>query len=1018
MRLVPAIAAATCGGLLSAAAADDGTPGASVLQQHCLQCHGPATRQGDLDLSSRESALRGGSRGPAIALAEPHSSLVLARVLADEMPPGNPLPAGRKEELRNWIANGAIWPDRLEERRAGLDWWSFQPLRNSAAPDSESASLDWLASPIDRWILAGLESTGLRPAPDASRQDWIRRATFSMTGLPPTPEEVSSFLSDNRPQAHERVVDRLLASPHYGERWARHWLDLVRFAESEGFERDLPRYHAWPYRDYVVRSLNSDKPYAQFAREQIAGDVQAHPTRDSVVATSMLTLGPVDAVGLTSAIPEERDLIREDMLEEMVGTVTQAFLGLTVNCARCHDHKFDPIPQEEYYRIKAVFQGVWPPTRPVPSLGLDALFPHGRAVLTPAEEGERESLVADLDARVERVEEELSRLYRTGRPEGTLSALQQPVARWTFDSDGRADFAPLHLRFIKSAVVSAGRFQKRDRRDSPGSGDPANDDPEKGQGFGVSRLLDREIRAKTLEAWIDVASPPESSSTVMEIRGLSGYRGAPIDGIRYEAGDRSRWENYSVGRFRSKDTGAPPEQLPAGARVHVAITYAEDGKITIYKDGERYGDSYRPDARIPAGRLQAYRPGDATVRFIASSDLHVAEARLYDRALTAAQIAASHDAGILEVPRAAMLGRLNPGQRREVARLEETLARLRQRLERMPAPALAHSASIRPSGPTHLLIRGSVSDPGEQVVAGSLSCINGLSGDLALDSESSDSSRRRAMAEWIASSENPLFARVIVNRVWQAHFGRGFVDNPSDFGYNGGEPSHPELLDRLASDLVRQGWSLKALHRSILLSKAYRQASRFDSEAALKDAENRRLWRFPHRRLDAESVRDSMLAVSGDLNRRFYGESFRPFEYGEARGSLKRYLLTDRDDPDTRRRSLYRMNVITAPDPLLESLDCPLPSVKTPQRRSTTTPLQSLSLMNNAFVQQRSAGFAARLRAEARSLEDQISRAFELALGRSPSPPEIESSRALAQRHGLESLCWGLLNASEFLYVR
>ena len=1018
MALLLAFAVAVSSVALAGAVPAGNEGGPAILERRCVQCHGPATQMGDLDLSSRQSAIQGGTRGAAISPSEPAKSLLLARVLAGEMPPGAPLSTDDRQALREWIAAGAVWPDRLHDRRAGLDWWAFQPLSPTSPDRTHSAGQDWPSSPIDGWILNGLESAGLKPAPEVGRRDWIRRVSYTLTGLPPSPEAIDSFLADESPQAHERVVDRLLASPHYGERWARHWLDLVRFAESEGFERDMPRDYAWPYRDYVVRSLNEDKSYLQFAREQIAGDVMENPTRDSVVATAMLTLGPVDAIGLTSAIPEERALIREDMLEEMLGTVTQSFLGLTVNCARCHDHKFDPIPQEEYYRMKAAFEAVWPPTRPVPSAGLDALFPHGRPILTPSEEHSRNRLIEDLEDRIERASAALGRLYRNARRNSAADEHPQPFARWTFDTDGRADFAPLHLRFVRDAGVSGGTLGANSSARSAEAGEREEDDPGGGEGFGVSRLLDQEIDSKTLEAWIDVVAAPEKSLTLMEIRGLSGFRGASVDGIRYESGDRPRWENLSVGRFRSQDTGGPPEDLQPGTRVHVAITYAEDGTIAVYRDGKAYGTSYRPDPGVPAGRLQIYPSGDALVRFTASEHLRVAEARLYDRALSASEVASSHRSGILDLDPATLFDRLPPADQREVKRLEDERAGLQRRLDAIPKPELVHSATIRAAGPTHVLIRGSVSHPGKQVLPGGLSCIGGHPGDLGLQEAASEGVWRRAMAEWIASADNPLFSRVIVNRVWQAHFGRGLVSNPSDFGYNGGLPSHPGLLDQLASHFIREGWSLKSLHRSILTSQVYRQSSRHDQSAAAKDADNRLLWKFPHRRLDAEAVRDSMLAVSGELNRMLYGKSFRPFEFGEKRGSLRHYVLTQSDTPDTRRRTLYRMNVITATDPLLESLDCPLPSVKTPRRRSTTTPLQSLSLMNSAFVQLRAAGFAARLREEAAGVDAQVTRAFQLAFGRGPDHREMVDSWSLVERHGLESLCWGLFNASEFLYVR
>ena len=972
-----------------------------------------------LDLSSRASALSGGTRGPALAPSDPSGSLLLARVMADEMPPASPLPGADKEALRAWIAAGAAWPEALAEHRAGLDWWSLQPLGQAAPPVDESAPSEWLGSPIDRWVFEALDDAGLWPAPEASRRDLIRRLAFSLTGLPPEPAEVETFLTDSSPDAYEKLLDRFLASPHYGERWARHWLDVVRFAESEGFERDLPRDHVWPYRDYVIRSFNDDLPYLRFAREQIAGDVIEPSTRDGVVATAMLTLGPVDAVGLTSAIPEERSLIREDQLEEMLGTVTQTFLGLTVNCARCHDHKFDPISQEEYYRMKAAFQAVWPPTRPVPEAGLDELFPHGRPLLSRDEERAREARVARIERRIGALGKELGDLYRSARPAEPFTRFPRPFARWTFDTDGRSDYSPMHLGLVAAAEIGGGTFRLRQAQDVAASEDAdARGDAGRETGVGVSEKLSVDIRAKTLEVWLDVQSAPDKATTVMEVRGLSGYRGAAQDGIRYVTGENPRWENYSVGRFRSKDPGGTREELVAGGRVHVAIAYGEDGTIALFRNGKPYGEPYRPDAGVSAGRLQTYRAGDSLVRFPAGDTLHVAEARLYDTALAPDEIEESYRAGILDLAPSDLRRLMAPAQRDRIATLERELLELREELGAIPAPGLVHSATIRASGPTHVLIRGAVDQPGKIVGPGGLECVGGLPARFDLSEGASEGVQRRAMAEWIANAANPLFSRVIANRVWQGHFGRGFVSNPSDFGYNGGQPSHPELLDWLASELVSSGWSLKALHKRILMSRTYRQASGFDGAAASQDAENRLLWRFPPRRLDGEAVRDAMLAVSRDLNREFHGPSFRPFEFGEQRGSLKNYVLTSDDSPAQRRRTVYRMNVITGGDPMLEALDCPLPSTKTPQRRSTTTALQALSLMNNAFVQQRARGFAARLRREAPDLDSQVRRAFELALGRSPGQGEMAASRDLAERVGLETLCWGLFNTSEFLYVR
>ena len=989
--------------------------GPAVLENRCLACHGPATRMGGLELATRDSALRGGSRGPALIPRDPGRSLLFQRVLADEMPPGAPLKAAEKETLRAWIEAGSDWPEPIAEKRAGPDWWSLQPLRQALPPPADVPA-DWRKNPIDRWIHAGLQANRLQPAPEASRRILIRRITFDLLGLPPTPEEIAAFARDPHPAAYERLVDRLLASPHYGERWGRHWLDLVRFSESEGFERDWLREHAWPYRDYVIRSFNEDKEYLRFAREQLAGDVLEPVTHAGIVATSLLTLGPLDAVGLSSAVARERETVREDYLEEMLGVVGQTFLGLTVNCARCHDHKFDPISQSEYYRLKAAFQAVQPPTRPNVTGDLDELIPHGRPLLTPSQQQARNERVALLKGRLESIAAKLGKLYRAARGSDRFDGIPLPRARWTFDTDGRADGAALHLRFHGAIEVAQGRLRLIPEPTPEADGEPVGNQLGADRPVAVSAPIDHEIRAKTLEAWVRVRDVPDEAATLMEIRGQSGFRGASVDGIRYVSGDRPRWENFSIGSFRSQDTGGGPERLEAGARLQVAIRYASDGLIGIYRNGEPYGAPYRPNAGTSAGRLQTYAPGDALVRFPVSKHFEVEEARLYDVALSAGQIAASYRADARNAEPAALRAAMPGSERAQVEALEAERKRLQAELEAIPDPPLVHAASVGAVEPTHVLARGNVDQPGPPVRPGGIASVSGLSPELGLPADAPDAEKRRALAEWIANSGNPLFARVMANRLWQHHFGAGLVANPSDFGYNGGLPSHPELLDWLAGELIRHNWSLKRLHRRILLSRTYRQSARHDRAAAAKDSSNRYLWRYAPRRLTGEAVRDAMLAVSGDLNRELHGPSFRPFKVSKA-GSLQRYEPVARNSADFNRRTIYRMSVISGGDPMLEALDCPLPAVKTPKRSATTTSLQALSLMNNEFVHLRAAGFAARLQREAEGLDDQVRLAFRLAFGRAPEPDELASSRTLAADHGLRSLCWGIFNTSEFLHV-
>ena len=414
----------------------------------------PSTKTAGLDLSTREGALKGGVSGAALKPGSANESLLFSRVLKGQMPPAGPLAPEERQLLQQWIDSGAPWTRTVTEQRAGLDWWSLQPLATYSPPAVTGAPPLWTQSPIDRWIFSRLQQEGLQPSSPADRRALIRRLSFDLTGLPPTPEDIDGFIADQRADAYEHLVDRLLSSPGYGERWARHWLDVVRFSESEGFERDWLRDHAWPYRDYVIRSFNQDKPYTQFAKEQIAGDVLAPVTRDGIAATGLLVLGPFDAVGLTSAVARQRAMVREDQLEEMLGVVSQTFLGLTVNCARCHDHKFDPIPQKDYYRLKAVFDGVWQPVEG------EELKADGRVLLTPREQQDLNALVNSLEARTSRLEAALGDLDRTARRSLKTSLLpERPFAAWSFETDTRDDTDSLHLQANNDTEVADGRLR-------------------------------------------------------------------------------------------------------------------------------------------------------------------------------------------------------------------------------------------------------------------------------------------------------------------------------------------------------------------------------------------------------------------------------------------------------------------------------------------------------------------------------------------------------------------------------
>jgi hypothetical protein len=985
-------------------AADLEAEALTILERRCVICHGSQARVAGLDLSNRESALHGSSKGPALKPGLPAESLLLNRILRKEMPPTGPLPPAEIEALRVWIEAGAPWRSSIEVRRADLNWWALQPLKIRDTPAPGGIPAAWSRSVIDRWVYSKLRENGLEPSPPAARRTLIRRAYFDLIGLPPAPEAVETFVNDSSPDAWERLVDHLLASAHYGERWGRHWLDVVRFAESEGFERDWLRDHAWNYRDYVIRSFNQDKPYTLFAKEQLAGDVLKPVTHDGIIATGLLALGPYDAVGLTSAVQQERAAVRADQLEELLGVVGQTFLGLTVNCARCHDHKFDPIPQKDYYRLKAVFDGVWQPTQG------EELTADGRLLLTPAEIQARNQRLAPIQRRIAELEGSLGSLYRDVRP-GALAAhgfhvapeAPKPFAQWTLDADARDDYGSLHAKLTDAAELAEGRLRPVAGKDAVTISTP-------------SLLAD--IREKTLEAWVYVRKRSEKAATILRIRNRSGFRGAAYDGIRYAGGKQKRWENLSTVNFRTEDVAGPPEEAGEGDRIQIAIAYAGDGTIRLYRNGQPYGRSYKPESGLPAARLQTYIKGDAIIELSSSKELELEEARFYNIALTPEQIAASFQAGAASLSREDLFGDMDAGERARLARLQNELAAAKQELKTISEPAKVFAAVARQPEPTHLLIRGDVNREGEVVTPAAPSCLAGLSGDLGLPADSPEGERRRRLAEWIARARNPLFSRVMVNRVWYYHFDAGLVENPNDFGFNGGRPSHPELLDWLAGEFVRNGWSVKKLHKLILTSETYQQSSKFQTAATEKDAENRLLWRYSPRRLEGEAIRDAMLTVSGRLNPKMFGPSFRPFQILMNSGSYHSYEPLESDDPELQRRTIYRMNVNSGGNPMLEALDCPVPSVKTPKRTSTSTALQALSLMNDAFVKRQAKAFAERLTKESAETHSRVQRAFRLALGREPGAEELASSVSLIDQHGLEAFCWGMFNMSEFVHVQ
>ncbi len=788
-----------------------------LLVASCLKCHGATDKiKGGLRLTGRQAMLEGGDTGPAASLEHPEKSLILKAISYTDddlqMPPKDRLTKDKVEVLTKWVAMGLPWtpgeePAMVEARPKRMapkvtpetmKFWSFVPVKRPEVPYVKD--LAWVKTPIDAFVLAKLDAAGLKPAPPAEKVALLRRVYYDLTGLPPTPAEVDAFVADQSANAYEAVVDRLLASPRYGEKWARHWLDVVRYAETNSFERDGAKPNAWRYRDYVIDSFNSDKPYDQFVREQIAGDELDQVTSQSITATGYYRLGNWDDE------PSDRLQARYDDLDDIVATTGQAFLGLTMNCARCHDHKLDPIPQKDYYKLLAFFQGIKPYNND-PKIILRDIVPDQ---LPKAKQDEL------LD--VNRRKEELKKLVH--------------------ETEERA----------------LGLMTDVERK--------------------AARKNDKAMRDQLLE-------------TI-----------GKVEFARYAA---------LRDELKTLETRAP-EQLPQ------ALCVRENG------------------------------------------------------------------------------------------------------------------ASVEP---TFIMLRGNAHVQGEQVEPGFPLVLAPPAAVIPKpDPKATSSGRRRVLAEYLASEKNPLVARVMVNRIWQHHFGRGIVRSPNDFGSIGERPTHPELLDWLASEFIKRGWRMKDMHKLIMMSNAYQMSSAGNATALAKDSQNDLFWRFDMRRLEAEEIRDSVLFVNGKLNLKMGGPSVFP--------TIPEAVLAGQSQPgngwgkstpeEQARRSIYVHVKRSLIVPTLASLDSADTDFTCPVRFVTTQSTQALTMLNSQFSTEESKAFAKRLRNEAgEQPAKQVHLALRLALCREPSAEQVGRGvkymdRLKDEYHvptdvALDQFCLLVLNLNEFVYL-
>lgn len=967
---------------------------APLLAAHCLECHAGAEPKAGLDLSRHEAALRGGENGVVLVPGDIQESRLWEMVSTDEMPPEHPLSAEEKELLQRWITTGVSWGagsiDRLRYtsgRRAGYDWWS---LRTWHMPDLPApAAGEWSRNGIDHFVWEKLAQVDLTPAAPADARVLIRRLYFDLIGLPPTPQEIADFVSDPSEAAYLEIVNRLLESPRYGERWGRHWLDVVRFGESNGFERNGPRRNFWHYRDWVIEALNQDLPYDEFVRMQLIGDLEK-PGPEGVAAAGFLVAGVHNTV--VGGSPRMKKLARQDELEELVGTIGQTFLGLTANCARCHDHKFDPVRQVEYYRLAAAVAGV----------------NHGERTERLVEEKTR---LANLQAEITLLTQSLQSMNTLAR-EAILKlrtdesrpppAPPQAFAQWEFDGDLKDSIGKLHGQAVGAIQLEEGALVLD------------------GKSYVETSPIDKNVTEKTLEVWVQLDGLDQAGGGAISLETSNGVR---FDSIVFAERETQRWMAGSEGFLRTESFEGPKESEADQRAVHMALVYRADGTIVGYRDGQSYGREIRK-----AG-LSQYNAGAS--RFIfglrhtpVGPNKHlqgkILRASFYDRALTPEEIATSAGTNTDYVGETEIVEWLSPVQRLERARLKSELDERQTLLAKIQEDSKRVMYSVTPTGmpaATKFLHRGDVDREGEVVTPGGVASVAGVEADFQLAADASDADRRRGLAAWITDDENALFSRIIVNRLWHYHFGQGLVDTPSDFGFNGGRPSHPELIDWLVHQLRSHDYHLKPLHRLMVTSSTYRQSSTPNAVAQAQDAENRLLWRMTPRRLEAEVVRDSMLAVAGKLNVAMGGPGFEDVSVKENNGTTY-YEPLDVDGDAWFRRTVYRFSPRGGRSALLDTFDCPDPSATAPRRAVTTTPLQALSLLNNAFVLRMSYYFAERiLSLNLPDAESQVRSAWQWTVGRAPNAKEEELSIALVESHGLPALCRGLFNANEFVIV-
>ncbi|MFO0919950.1 MAG: DUF1553 domain-containing protein, partial [Planctomycetaceae bacterium] len=820
----------------------------------------------------------------------------------------------------------------------------------------------------------------LKPSAEADRRTLYRRLSFDLIGLPPDPDDIDAFVADPDPLAYEKLVDRLLASPQYGERWARHWLDVVHYGDTHGYDKDKPRPNAWPYRDYVIRSLNADKPYARFVQEQLAGDVLWPDTEDGITATGFIAAGPWDFIG-HAELPETkldgkiaRLLDRDDMVTNTLNT----FCSLTVQCARCHNHKFDPVTQTDYYRLQAVFAAL---DRADRRYDADPQLARTRADLLAKQRNAQQQKQAVEKDIAQQAGTDLAELDRRITAAKQAAKSKQPAE---FGYHSQTELKQDSIKWVQLDFAGPVSIAKLE---FIGCHDDYNNI---GAGFGFPLRFKIEL---SNDAGFENARQPVVDQTQSDVRnpGVTPQRvlvnAEPARYLRFTATKLAPRDNdfiFALAELKAFD--AAGNNLTASATVASldSIESPPRWKAANLIDGLYYG---------------------------------VGQENVDD---------------LLRQREELLLARVSNQTRQALADVEVELQALAKSLSELPPAQLVYAGMIHTGGgsftgtganggqprPIHVLHRGDLRTPGEEVGPGTVPFAPDQPGLFDLPTNHAEGARRVALANWITRPDHPLTWRSIVNRVWQYHFGRGLVDSPNDFGHMGRLPSHPELLDWLAVDFQNHGGSLKHLHRLIVTSSVYRQSSATNVESAAKDSQNEWLWRMNRRRLEAEAVRDSVLLLAGQLDDRMTGPAFQDFVVVKPEHSPHyEYRLHDPEDPASHRRSVYRFLVRSQPQPFMTTLDCADPSMQVDKRNETLTALQALALLNNRLMLAMSNHMADRARHQSLELDQQLQNLFRSTFNRSPTPEELVDLTTYAHVHGLENVCRVLFNLNEFVFI-